>query len=390
MIPRGKLYISTKDLFTGIYYCFIDHFRSQKTDTNKPNTNELICLSVRTGFDLVLSALNFPAGSEILVTDINIPDMFKIIDGHNLKSVPLPVNKRTLNVSPAQLESAITPATRAILVTHLFGATMETDKINAIAQKHNLFIFEDCAQAYAGNTYTGNPTSDVVMFSFGLIKTNTAVRGAIIDIKNPALSADVSSRNEEYIKQKTTNFLKKLLKVVLIKFLTTKIIYTTFYSLVKAAGKDFEEVLASFTKGFPGDDIFKQIRYRPCSANKKLLQRKLNNFSQHDIVTRIQFANDILQYIPDHYKIGMQNAKHTHWVLPIETKDPIRLVSYLRSNGFDASQKASSLVKLIAPKTIPKPDDLVLENIVYLPAYPAMSRKDRTKLTQLLSEDQFL
>lgn len=390
MIPRGKLYISNRDLFTGIYYYFEDYFKPQKKDLAEQNSNKLVCLSVRTGFDLVLSALNFPTGSEILVTDVNIPDMFKIIEGHNLKSVPLPVNKRTLNLSPAQLESAITPATRAILITHLFGAIMETDEINAIAKKHNLFVFEDCAQAYAGNTYSGNPTSDVVMFSFGLIKTNTAVRGAIIDIKNPALYADVSSRNEQYDKQKTTNFLKKLLKVVLIKFLTTKIVYTGFYGLVKAVGKDFEQVLASFTKGFPGDDIFKQIRYRPCSANKKLLQRKLNNFSKRDIVTRIQFANDILPYIPDHYKIGMLNAKHTYWVLPIETKDPIKLVSLLRSNGFDASQKASSLVKLIVPKTIPKPDDLVLENIVYLPAYPAMSRKDRTKLTQLLSEDQFL
>jgi dTDP-4-amino-4,6-dideoxygalactose transaminase len=38
--------------------------------------NQLVCLSVRTGFDLVLRALNLPAGSEILVTDINIPDMF--------------------------------------------------------------------------------------------------------------------------------------------------------------------------------------------------------------------------------------------------------------------------------------------------------------------------
>ena len=386
MIPRGKLYISNKDLFIGIYYCFADYFRPQKTDIAGKNDKKLICLSVRTGFDLVLNALDFPAGSEILVTDINIPDMCKIIAGHNLTAIPLPVNKQTLNISPAEMECAITPSTKAILITHLFGAIMDTDELIAIARKYNLIVFEDCAQAYAGNLYEGNPESDVVMFSFGLIKTNTAVRGAIINIKDPALHTNVSTRNEQYDKQDTSSFLKKLFKAALVKLLTTKAIYTGFYSLAKASGKDFEEVLAGFTKGFPGDDIFKQIRYRPCLPNIKLLQNKLDNFKQHDIATRIQLANNILPHIPNDYKIGTLNTKHTYWVLPVESNDPLRLISYLRSNGFDASQKASSLVKYSAPSTVANAEDLKLDNLVYLPAYPAMSKQHRNKLTKLLSE----
>jgi len=382
MIPRGKLYISNKDLFTGICYCFADYFKARKPIIAKENSQKLICLSVRTGFDLVLSELAFPVGSEILVTDINIPDMFKIVAGHNLTAIPLPVNKQTLNILPAQLESAITPATKAILITHLFGGIMETDELITIARKHNLIVFEDCAQAYAGNVYEGNPESDIVMFSFGLIKTNTAVRGAVIKIKDSALYAGVSLRNEQYDKQDTTSFLKKLFKTALIKFLTTKAIYTLFYNLVKASGKDFEEVLAGFTKGFPGDDIFKQIRYRPCLPNIKLLQKKLDNFNQDDIAQRTQLANDILPHIPNHCKIGTLNTKHTYWVLPIETDKPMELISYLRSNGFDASQKASSLIKHSVSSA--NAEYLTLENLVYLPAYVAMSKKDRDRLTKLL------
>nr|WP_068891139.1 aminotransferase class V-fold PLP-dependent enzyme [Pedobacter panaciterrae] len=384
MIPRGKLYISNKDLFTGIRYCATNYFKPLKTDIPEQNSNVLTCLSVRTGFDLVLSSLNFPAGSEILVTDINIPDMFKIIAGHNLTAIPLPVNKQTLNISPVQLEAAITPATKAILITHLFGAIMETDEIIAIARKHNLIVFEDCAQAYAGNVYKGNPKSDVIMFSFGLIKTNTSVRGATIDIKNLTLYTNVLSRNEQYDIQHTSSFLKKIFKVILIKLLTTKTIYTGLYNIVKASGKDFEEVLAGFTRGFPGDDIFKQIHYRPCQPNIKLLQKKLNNFNQREIDERILLANDILTHIPNHYKIGTLNTKHTYWVLPLETGDPIGLINYLRNNGFDASQKASSLIKLKSPISIYNPNDLKLENIVYLPAFPSMSKSNRNKLTKLL------
>lgn len=383
MIPRGKLYISYKDLVSGIYYCLTDRFKYQKQGIDQP-TNKLICLSVRTGFDLVLSALNFPPGSEILVTNINIPDMFNIITGHNLTPVPISVNKHTLNISPTEVEAAITPATKVILITHLFGGIMETNVLIAIAQKHNLLIFEDCAQAYAGNIYDGNPASDIVMFSFGFIKTNTAVRGSIIKIKDNALYAEVTARNGQYPQQDIKGYFKKLFKVALVKLLTNKIIYTGFYNLVIAMGKDFEEVLDGFTKGFPGDDIFKQIRYRPCAANQKLLQSKLNNFDQQCITTRMQLANDILLNIPDDYKIGSKNEKHTYWVMPVETNDPDRLINYLRSNGFDASQKASSLIKLDQPNAILNAEELTLENLVYLPVYPAMSRKDRNKLTQLL------
>jgi perosamine synthetase len=70
--------------------------------------------------------------------------------------------------------------------------------------------------------------------------------------------------------------------------------------------------------------------------------------------------------------------------MPVETHDPDGLIKHLRSNDFDASQKASSLIKLNKPDAIPAPEDLALENLVYLPVYPAMSRKVRHKLTQLL------
>lgn len=383
MIPRGKLYISYKDLVSGAYYCLTDRFRSQRPDVDQ-HANELVCLSVRTGMDLVLNALNFPPGFEMIVTDISIPDMFAIINWHELTLVPIPVNKYTLNMSPVQVEAAITPATKAILITHLFGGIMETEAIVAIAKKHNLIIFEDCAQAYAGNLYGGNPASDVAMFSFGFIKTNTAISGAMVKIKDRALYAEVVARNAQYDQQDSLGYFKRLCKVALVKVLTNKTIYTLFYNVVMAMGKDFEEVLDGFTKGFPDDDVFKQIRYQPSTPNQRLLRNKLANFNQHSITERILLANDILPNIPDDYKIGLKNKKHTYWVMPVETHNPDGLISYLRKNGFDASQKASSLIRLSQPGVVPKPEELTLDNLVYLPVYPAMSKKDRNRLTQLL------
>lgn len=390
MIPRGQLYISWKQLLAGIRYCLTDRTRSAGSgDTpitsNTPvAANQLICLSVRTGFDLVLTALDLPPGSEIIVTDINIPDMFNIIAGHNLTIVPIPVNKHTLDLSVAAVEAAIKPATKAILITHLFGGIMETEALIEIAKKHNLIVFEDCAQAYAGNLYQGNPASHVIMFSFGFIKTNTAASGALIQIKDKSLYTRVTARHQQYPQRDNKGYLKKLLKMAFVKLLTNKTIYTAFYHILSAAGKDLDEVLSRFTKGFPGDDIFTLIRFRISGPNRKLLQRKLKDFDQRCITTRIQLADDILKNIPDNYKIGTANKRHSYWIMPVETKAPDRLIHYLRSNGFDASQKASSLIKLPDPEKPASPEDLNLDNLVYLPVYPAMRTTDRARLTQLL------
>src|SRR5688572_2857525 len=99
MIPRGRLDITFTTLFKGIGFCLsgILGFAAKEPVSDKDDT--LACLSVRTGLDLTLRTLNFAPGSEILVTGINIPDMFRILDAHGLKSIPLALNRYTLGLS---------------------------------------------------------------------------------------------------------------------------------------------------------------------------------------------------------------------------------------------------------------------------------------------------
>jgi len=125
----------------------------------------------------------------------------------------------------------------------------------------------------------------------------------------------------------------------------------------------------------PGNSLPFQIK--DCSEKSLLTLIKI-------ILLKGFLAHDILSNIPDDYKIGFENKKHTYWVMPIETHNPDGLIRHLRSNGFDASQKASSLIKLGKLSAAPQPNELALKNLVYLPVYPAMSRTDRHKLTQLL------
>lgn len=78
------------------------------------------------------------------------------------------IEEGTFNIDPAKIEAAITPRTKGIIVVHLFGQPARMDEIMAIANKHRLFVIEDCAQA-VGASYRGTPVGmfgDAGTFSF--------------------------------------------------------------------------------------------------------------------------------------------------------------------------------------------------------------------------------
>lgn len=383
MIARGRLDIRFTELFKGALYSIGSACGFKKEQPRFPE-GQLPCLSVRTGFYLVLEALNLEPGDEILVADINIPDMFAIIAAYHLKVVPLTIDKNTLGISAGQIKTAITPKTKLLLITHLFGAIMDTESLLNIAKLHNLIVIEDCAQAYDG-VYEGNLKSDVVLFSFGLIKTNTALSGAILHIRNEHLLAAVKILSNRLPVQKGNRYFKKIINATLINMLTARWSFTIAYWLCRLFGKDFDVLITGFTRGFPGADVIKKIKYRPCYANLCMLQYKLRHFNQSHIHKRKILANELLLHVDSRNVIGAANLRHTHWVIPIVAANPSLLIDKLRDKGFDVTSKASSLVKIgftgLPPKTS---NELILQNLVYLPMDMKMSKKEVKQLNQLL------
>src|SRR5205823_2429465 len=75
-------------------------------------------------------------------------------------------------IDPSKIESAITERTRAIVPTHLYGQPCEMNEIMQIAEKHNLIVVEDCAQA-VGARYRGRRVGTfgtASFFSFQMLK----------------------------------------------------------------------------------------------------------------------------------------------------------------------------------------------------------------------------
>lgn len=129
------------------------------------------CVGVGNGFDalhLILRAWGIGPGDEVIVPANTFIATWLAVSAAGAVPVPVEPLASTHNLDPDRIEAAITPRTRALLVTHLYGQPADLDPILAIARARGLKVAEDAAQAH-GAAYKGRRIgahSDAVAWSF--------------------------------------------------------------------------------------------------------------------------------------------------------------------------------------------------------------------------------
>lgn len=112
------------------------------------NTN--YCIGVANGLDaliLSLKALDIKAGDEVIVPSNTYIASWLAVSYVGATPIPVEPNWETCNIDPLLIESKITERTKAIMPVNLYGQAAQLDLITEIANKHNLFVLEDNAQA---------------------------------------------------------------------------------------------------------------------------------------------------------------------------------------------------------------------------------------------------
>jgi len=380
MWPRKSIDISFVRLTKALGSCvFVKDEKKERANLESYwGDNALACLSVRSGFDSLLTALNFDPGSEIIMSDFTIPDMLKIVDEHDLVAR----GARLENVFPTveSLSELINENTKAVLVAHLFGELHELNEIADLCKSHDLLLIEDCAQAYRGNGFKGSGGADVSMFSFGPIKTNTSLAGAMLNFAQPELSSKVRLVQESFPIQQNRVYLKRVIKYLLLKFLSIPFVYGLFVKLLKLLKFDYDKIIANSVKGFPGSDFFKKIRFRPSSALLRTLLDGLESFSQKNSNKKIELSKAFIQksnFIPINSHMSSK-----YWVFPIEVSDSESLASYLQSMSIDAT----TISGLVSVSGVPTYNSYVLNNLVFLPFNAKMSITEICKIADYCNE----
>lgn len=111
------------------------------------------CANGTDALQICMMGFGLKPGDEVITADFTFAATVEVIALLGLTPVLVDVEKDTFNIDPIAMERAITPRTKAIVPVHLFGQCANMDVIMELAEKHNLFVIEDNAQAI-GATHT--------------------------------------------------------------------------------------------------------------------------------------------------------------------------------------------------------------------------------------------
>lgn len=139
----------------------------------------------------ILLAMGCSEGDEVLTPALT-PAMCGLAP-HYTRATPVFVDSLsdTFLMDPKDIERKITPKTKVIFVTHMYGAVCDMGSIMAIAKKYNLMVLEDCAQCHMGRTDDGQlagTIGDAGSWSFENSKQLTCGDGGIVTTNNKDLA----------------------------------------------------------------------------------------------------------------------------------------------------------------------------------------------------------
>jgi dTDP-4-amino-4,6-dideoxygalactose transaminase len=140
------------------------------------------CCSGTLAVELALRGLRVGSGNEVILAAYDYPGNFRSIEAVGATPVLIDIDRQSWCLDADQIELAVTPATRAVIVSHLHGGLANMTAIRQVASSHGLAVIEDACQA-AGAKVQGRVAGtwgDAGILSFGGSKLLTAGRGGAV------------------------------------------------------------------------------------------------------------------------------------------------------------------------------------------------------------------
>lgn len=395
MYARHRLDLSVADIAFGVLACARPG-RGGEPEILRLCALEddgLVCFSVRSGWDLWLAALSLRPGDEVLVSAVTHPDMVRIIRGHGLRAVPVDVEPETLSPRPEALRAALTARTRVVLVAHLFGGRMDLGPVARFARENGLLLVEDCAQALQGPESMGNPAADVSMYSFGTLKTSTALGGAVLRVRNHGILGKMREIRSDFPLQRRSEYAGKLIRIFCLVAVSRPGPYGLLVRACARLGADLDVLLNGVVRAFPPGEpvevLLRRIRRRPSAPLLALLARRLRTFDGARLARRAAAGERLARGLrPAVEHLGGRSSLRTHWLFPIVVPDPDAMVRELQLHGLDASRATSSIAVVEAPAGCAAPSEAarIMSGIAFIPAYPELPEGLLDRMVGIVNE----
>ncbi|QIJ83387.1 DegT/DnrJ/EryC1/StrS family aminotransferase [Vibrio coralliilyticus OCN008] len=140
------------------------------------------CSNGSAALDIAIKALDLKPGDEVILPTFTIISCIQPIVQQGLTPVLVDCDPYTFNMLIEKVEEKITSKTRAIMIAHIYGLTVDVDPILELANQYNLKVIEDAAEMH-GQEYKGKPCGsfgDISIFSFYPNKHITTGEGGMV------------------------------------------------------------------------------------------------------------------------------------------------------------------------------------------------------------------
>ena len=178
--------IESQEVWRGTAGNFVARFEDAFAEYTGREYVHAIC-SGTSANEAALAGVGVGPGDEVICPPCSFIAASMAAIGLGAVPVFADVDPRTLIITAEDIQKAITPKAKAVVVVHLWGQPAEMDPILAVCRKHNLALVEDCAQAY-GPTYRGRMVGtfgDAACYSLQQSKHITSGEGGIVTADDP-------------------------------------------------------------------------------------------------------------------------------------------------------------------------------------------------------------
>ncbi|MES1907770.1 MAG: hypothetical protein MHM6MM_000824 [Cercozoa sp. M6MM] len=399
-----------------------------------PSGKTMPMLSVRSATDLYLKCRNFPRGSRLLLTGINIPDMLRVIRSHGLWPIPVDVSIDTFQPSDEQLRHAIladvssidrnvsvkqspddgvganAPDLRrdgvgdavALMVSHVYGRRLDMDRIFRVVDECNAVraqsglppveVIEDAAEAFEGRFWHGDDRSLMSLFSFGAIKHAHAFGGCLVRFNDADLMQQMKRVHDKFPLQPKSTYAKKVAKYSFVSVLLQEPIISPGLATMFAMDKDLSAKFVGMVRGFPSvAAMLSGIRQRPSRALMATLRYRMRNYERKDVEHRRQLLQRFLRHLPQQgreprcYMPGLDCFELGFWLCPLLVKSPTEFVERMKKLKVLCFVGATQLSYVPVPAELeqfsslfPQPTSaqFLMRHVVYLPVHARMNAAD--------------
>ena len=256
--PRQNLYISLSRLLISVFKIIFKRdfphgpIASEFEQQCKLKWRRKHCFSfstARVSLFFYLRALNFPTGSKVLLTPLQIPDYINVILSLDLIPAVVEMDEDSHAIDLDALERQITEETHAVIVTYLSGIVPDIQRLKNIVATNNLVLIEDISQNYGARCsssscsncrqscsgYVLGSIGDAAIGSLSPGKTISSIGGGVLLLNDDQIAHSISTRMAtELVKPTQKELISHGVWQIKVGILTSHFgfNYFTFYALL--------------------------------------------------------------------------------------------------------------------------------------------------------------